>query len=169
MANFKGALMATLRLEGKYSDNKKDPGGKTNFGITKKTARAWGYKGEMKDLTLKEASKIYKKEYWDKIKGDSIISQEVAQEVFDTAVNCGVGRASMFLQKAFNKLKKGSPLTEDGRIGPATVEAINNYSKSNRIVKAANTEQARYYCELVEKNEILEEFYFGWLDHRVQI
>lgn len=169
MADFKKALMETLKLEGGYSDHKKDPGGKTNFGITEKTARNWGYKGAMKDLTLKEAGEIYKKGYWDKVKGDSLISQEVAQEAFDTAVNCGVGNASKFLQKAYNKLKKGSPLSEDGKIGPATVRAINSYNRANRIVKAANAEQARYYCELVEKNEKLEAFYFGWLDHRVEI
>ena len=116
MADFKKALMETLKLEGGYSDHRKDPGGKTNFGITEKTARVWGYKGAMKNLTLKEAGGIYKKLYWDKIKGDYLTSQEVAQEVFDTAVNCGVSRASVFLQKAYNKLKKGSILQRTGRL-----------------------------------------------------
>ena len=128
-----------------------DPGGETAYGITKKTAVAAGYIGNMKDLTVDKACEIYKQLYWDKIKGDDINFQCVASELFDTAVNCGIKRAVTFLQKAYNKLVKGSPLTEDGLIGPKTIAAVNSYHKPQRLEKAMNAEQCRYYSELVEK------------------
>ena len=65
MSNFQKALKEALGIEGGYSDNKDDNGGKTNFGITKRLAVAYGYKGLMKDLSKETAIDIYKKEFWD--------------------------------------------------------------------------------------------------------
>jgi lysozyme family protein len=169
MAILKTALLKTLGHEGGYSNNPKDPGGETNFGITKKTAVAWGYTGSMKDMTIDIACDIYRDLFWNKIQGDKIISQQVADELFDTGVNCGVSRSVMFMQKAYNKLVKGSPLDPDGDIGPTTIKAINDYPKPNRLEKAMNAEQCSYYCRLTESNEKFEDFYFGWLENRVAI
>ena len=47
-----------LSIEGGYSNNPADRGGETNWGITKATARANGYQGEMKALTREEAYAI---------------------------------------------------------------------------------------------------------------
>lgn len=51
-----------LSIEGGYSNNPDDRGGETNWGITKATARANGYQGEMKALSREEAYAILENE-----------------------------------------------------------------------------------------------------------
>ena len=59
------AFEKVIGIEGGYSDDPDDRGGKTKFGITEAVARAHGYRGEMRDLGLTTARKIYKSSYWD--------------------------------------------------------------------------------------------------------
>ncbi len=53
-----------LNIEGSYVDNPADRGGPTKWGITEKTARAHGYKGNMRDLSRDEAYLILEQDYW---------------------------------------------------------------------------------------------------------
>jgi len=166
---FDAAFKKVIMLEGGYVNNPLDPGGKTKYGITERTARAHGYEGKIRDLTLEWAKQIYKKSYWDTLRLDEINDPHIQFELFDTGVNCGTRRALKFTQQAYNLLVKGSPLVVDGLIGKRTILAINRYKYPNRIVKLANALQAKYYLELAEGNEKFEAFIFGWLDHRVEI
>jgi lysozyme family protein len=59
---------------------------------------------------------LYKKRYWDAVHGDDLPSG-VDLVVFDCAVNSGVGRASKLLQRA-------AGVTDDGKIGPGTLQAV---------------------------------------------
>jgi lysozyme family protein len=74
--NFERALDVTLVYEGGYSNDPRDPGGPTNMGVTQKTLAAW--RGEpvsaadVKALTLDEARKIYKAQYWDRVRADRL-------------------------------------------------------------------------------------------------
>ncbi|MCW8621188.1 glycosyl hydrolase 108 family protein, partial [Acinetobacter baumannii] len=47
---FQTALKRVLQHEGGYINHPSDPGGETNYGITKSVARQYGYKGSMKDI-----------------------------------------------------------------------------------------------------------------------
>lgn len=67
-------------------------------------------------LTLQDAQAIYKREYWDAVRGDEL-PPTLALLVFDAAVNCGPGRARKWLQAAVG-------VTQDGIIGPATLAAV---------------------------------------------
>ena len=78
MGNFNNAIKPTLDVEKRYANNKNDCGGETMYGITKEVARKHGYKGLMKDLPLSLAMMIYKMDYWDTLKLDSINSQTVS-------------------------------------------------------------------------------------------
>lgn len=108
---FEFALHNTLRHEGGYSNDPRDPGGETNLGLSK---RAYPNL-DIKNLTLEQASEIYRRDYWDKIRGDSL-PPSLAILCFDTAVNMGVQRAVMLLQEACG-------VTVDGVIGPNTLKA----------------------------------------------
>ncbi len=101
-SNFDAALALTLRWEGGYSDNRADPGGATNFGVTRATlARVRGRpvsKAEIRALTQAEAATIYRQLYWDRINADALPSG-LDCAAFDCAVNSGPGRALAYLRK----------------------------------------------------------------------
>lgn len=97
----------------------------------------------------------YKKAYWDKIKGDDIISQRIAYNIFDFAVNAGVGKASKIAQEIVG-------VSVDGVFGPATVKAINSYNEENFIAQYKNRREG-FYRELVAKKPQNQVFLKGWL------
>lgn len=99
-------------IEGGYSNDPRDPGGETNFGISK---RAYP-KLNIRDLTRDDAIAIYKRDYWDAANCDAL-PPKLAVAVFDGAVNQGVGIAAKLLQKA-------AGVSADGVIGPMTLRAI---------------------------------------------
>lgn len=117
MADFEKAFRKTLRFEGGYVNNPNDSGGKTKYGITEKVARGYGYQGEMKNLPLNFARKVYKTGYWDANQLDHCPSQLLAENVFDCAVNCGVRTATKLLQQVLGA-------TVDGVIGSETLDAV---------------------------------------------
>ena len=118
--NWQECISHLLREEGGYSNHSADPGGMTNLGVTKRVWEEWTGKSateqEMRSLTHEQVTPLYKKRYWDAIKGDDLPSG-VDLCVFDCAVNAGVSRAVRFLQHA-------AGVTEDGIIGPATLAAV---------------------------------------------
>jgi len=163
-----------LRLEGGYVNDPSDSGGETNFGITARVARAYGYAGAMRDLPREVAFDIYAARYWDAVAGDTLVqlSEPVAAEVVDTAVNMGAGRAGRMLQRALNVLTPGEALVVDGQVGPATLRALGQYlavRDETTLVKALNCLQGAYYIELAERREKDERFVYGWLRNRVAL
>jgi lysozyme family protein len=115
MTNFDRAFDALLGNEGEYSNNPKDSGGETNFGITAAVARAYGYNGSMRDMPVSTAKAIYRAKYW--LKQFDDMPYAVAFQVFDGAVNSGVGQSVKWLQRAVG-------VKDDGIIGPLTMAAI---------------------------------------------
>lgn len=167
--------------EGAYSNNKDDAGGETMWGITIGVAREEDYNGPMRDMPRAEALRIYKQKYWIKPGFHLIapLSPRIAAELFDTGVNMGIGIPGPWLQRALNALnRKGSDYPDiivDGKIGPATVSALNAFLRVRGgagvevIMKILNAFQAVRYVELSEKREANETFTFGWLDKRVNM
>jgi lysozyme family protein len=113
MTNFNLAFTKIVALEGGYSDDPRDPGGKTRYGITEAVARANGYVGEMHRLPLDTAKAIYRTNYWEACRCDSL-PWPLALYVFDAAVNQGVSTAIKMLQRALDTV-------QDGHIGPQTL------------------------------------------------
>jgi len=102
--NFAACLAHTLRYEGGYVNNPLDPGGKTNKGITQRTYDGWRskqglYHRDVRFIDDKEVQAIYRRDYWDAVKGDDL-RPGVDLAVFDYAVNSGVGRALTALKLA---------------------------------------------------------------------
>lgn len=168
---FEKAFNATLKHEGAYSDHALDAGGKTKYGIIERVARQHGYAGEMKDLSLDFAKKIYRSDYWDKNNLDAVakVCPEAAVEMFDTGVNMGVGIAARFLQQALNVLNRDQALypdlIEDGKIGPTTIGVLAKLSDKDKAncVKILNTLQGARYIEICRAKKTQEAFIRGWL------
>jgi len=135
--NFDLALSQLLKHEGGYSNNKLDPGGMTNLGVTRAVWESYvgreSSEKEMRALTPAQVAPLYKRKYWDAINGDSLPSGlDIC--VFDCAVNSGVGRAAKMLQGVLG-------LTQDGSIGPKTLDACKTYTTKDLIDKFSDARQ----------------------------
>jgi lysozyme family protein len=119
-SNFDRVLTLVLKYEGGYVDHPKDPGGATNLGITLGTLSNWlgreATKAEVKALTVKDVSPIYREWYWFAVRGDELPAG-VDCAVFDFGVNSGPSRAVMALQRAVG-------VADDGKLGPVTLKAV---------------------------------------------
>ncbi len=94
--NFESCLALTLKYEGGYVNNPRDPGGATNMGITIAALSAElgrsASPAEVRALTRGQAAAIYRKRYWDRI-GAGALPPGVDAMLFDIAVNSGPARA----------------------------------------------------------------------------
>jgi len=179
--DFNLAYETVLGKEAGYSDDPRDSGGKTKYGITESVARAFGYVGPMNLLSLGQAKAIYRGRYWDALQLDQVASlaPAVAGELFDTAVNLGTDQAATFLQRALNVLnKEGSwypDVKADGRIGPMTLASLREFVRRRGaegqvvLLRALNVLQGAFYVELSERRAKDEAFVYGWLLNRVEI
>lgn len=144
MANFNKAFTKVIKAEGGYVNDPNDKGGETYLGVSRRAnpkSEIWKYIDEIKkanpaaktnkELTtiLKKDNRIepivkalYKNDYWDKVRGDEIISQKVAEQLFDMAVNAGVLRAIRLMSDVVNSWP--TSIATDNFI-----KAVNNYAK----------------------------------------
>jgi lysozyme family protein len=125
--NFDTAFALLLDHEGDFSDHAADPGGKTRFGITEAVARQAGYTGDMRELPVDLAKRIYLDSYWRPVRADDL-PPGVRYIVFDGAVNSGPAQSALWLQRALG-------VTADGVIGPRTLAAA--YAKDAQQLKTA--------------------------------
>ena len=121
MSGFEKALPIVLEVEGDYSNDQYDPGGKTRYGITEAEARKHGWTGEMSALPLELAKFIYRNGYWDACKCDEI-PWPLNLYVFDSAVNQGYSAAVKVLQQAIG-------VSADGVLGPVTITRAKQATK----------------------------------------
>jgi lysozyme family protein len=122
--NYPQALKQVLKYEGGYVDHPKDPGGPTNKGVTQAVYDSWRKSQNLPTQSVRaiadsEVAAIYKNLYWDRVSGD-LLPDGVDFAVFDFAVNSGVSRAAKTLQAVVG-------VTQDGVIGPATIQATKTY------------------------------------------
>lgn len=132
---FNQAIERVLGSEGGYVNNPADPGGETNWGISK---RAYP-NTNIKTLTRVEAIKIYKADFWDKIYADELYDG-VAYQTLDFAINSGIPTAIRYLQKALN-------VADDGHWGPVTRNAAKAMSESDQIMRL-NAERLDFMTRL---------------------
>ena len=178
--NFRKAFELIINgYEGKYSNDKDDPGGETYKGIARnmnKNFEGWGIIDSQRERNnfpeiLESDGKLqqsvmnfYKKNYWDKFWGDKV-GEITGIELFDQGVNFGTGRAIEHLQRSLNILNNRQKLymdiKVDGAMGNQTFEVYKNCcSKQGEIllVNVLNMFQGKYYIELMEKKEVFEKF-----------
>jgi lysozyme family protein len=153
--NWEEAFAHVLKYEGGYVNHPADPGGMTNLGVTKRVWEEWTGKpateADMRSLTPEMVGPLYKKRYWDVVRGDDLPSG-VDFCVFDCAVNAGPGRASKFLQQAVGVLA-------DGQIGPMTIAAV-TAKPADEVIQA--------FCDLREAHfkslSTFATFGKGWMN-----
>lgn len=168
-----------IAREGGFVDHPNDPGGATRYGITQATARGAGYRGEMRSLPRDLAVKIYLEQYVDQPGFGRLLPlmPRLAEELVDTGINMGTGRAAGFLQRALNVLNRQGrdypDLTVDNQIGPQTFGALTAFKKLRGsaaevvLLRLVEGLQATRYVEICEGRRTSEDFMFGWVLNRI--
>lgn len=154
---FEKAIKYVLQNEGGYVFDEDDPGGETNYGISKRSYPNL----DIKHLTLKDAKKIYFCDFWHKGRFEEIEDDTVATQVFDLSVNMGIRPAITILQRALRSV--GINVLEDGVIGPQTLSAVSN-SEPRSLLAAIKSEAAGYYRMIVCNKPGQAKFLNGWLN-----
>ena len=185
MSNFDEAYDITLDHEGGYTNDPVDVGGETYKGVARKYYPNWigwviidaaktepGFPNNLRGNDNLDAliRQFYRENYWNLFCGDEIPNQKVANEMFDTGVNMGVGRAVKYLQKGLNVLNRNqknyADIVEDGGFGPNTIAALNKYlsiDEESFLVKVMNILQGMHYINYMTKSPTQERFARGWL------
>lgn len=129
--NWEKCFRLVLSHEGGFVNHPRDPGGRTNLGVTQRSWEAYidrpVTEAEMKALTPEMVKPFYKSRYWDKVRGDELPAG-VDYAVYDLAVNSGPTRAAKYLQQVV-----GVPA--DGIIGRKTMAAVMD-AQADEVVDA---------------------------------
>lgn len=167
-----------------FTNDPRDSGGPTKYGITQATLAAWrGHPvtaDDVKFLLMDEAAKIYRDRYYVKPGFDKVaaLSPAIAAKLTDAGVNIGTQTAATLLQRCLNVFNQGGALyadiQADGVIGAGTLCALNAYlAKRGKdgetvMLRAINDLQGARYISLAEQSPKNEAFVFGWILNRVQ-
>lgn len=170
MADFITAVKQTLKAEGGYVHDPDDPGGETYKGIARTRNSKWPgwvdidiHKTKPNfPASLEENSELqqkvhalYEAQYWDKVCGDDIDDQDIAESIFDFAVNAGPRTSAKLAQ-----LSVGA--TADGVIGPKTLALINKDDKRAFLATFALAKIGRY-VNICENRKESRKYFFGWV------
>lgn len=193
------AFDKTIGIEGTYSKNPDDLGGETWKGISRNNYPDWDgwriidqYKANVvfknhlskvlsvntELLTLVRS--FYYHEFWMPLNLDKITLYQIAEEIFEAAVNQGKKTAARYFQQALNLLnnnqKHYSNIDDDGSIGKNTIKALDAYmltanfpgrSKERNLktlLKIMNGLQFERYVKICRNSENQEIFVYGWMN-----
>jgi len=141
--NFDDAFSRLLGNEGGYTNNPKDPGGETNWGISKRS-----YPGvDIARLTQAQAKEIYLRDFWDPV-GDA--DPAIKFQVFDFAVNSGI-------QTAIRKLQAAIGVADDGHWGSMSASKLASMDKNDVLMRFL-AQRLRFWTAL----SIWPSFGKGW-------
>jgi len=179
--SFDRALAFVLAHEGGLSDDPDDPGGITNLGISLRFLKGLpGLAGDIdhdgdvdaddiRALTPETAAKFYYDRFWEPCNCHNL-AWPVSLVMFDSAVNCGPGRAKRWLQGAINtctfQTGHGPQIEIDGRIGPRTMRAY-TYYEPRQIAGAMLGMRLSFYHFLIIEHPKLKKYIHGW-ENRVR-
>lgn len=170
MADFQTFLPILLQHEGGFVNDPADPGGATNKGITISTFQSCAMRllgvaptlDALKALTDQQAGVIYKELYWNRICGDQISLQALANIVCDFQVNAG-SRSPKMLQLVINELGATPPLVIDGVIGASSLAALQLIDQRDAYARFKQ-HAIDYYRTLAAQRPELQKFLRGWLN-----
>lgn len=173
---FQDVINDILKREGGVANDKADRGGLTNRGITK--AALADYRGvpvtnisdaDVYAVTPELAAKIYEQNYIKRPGIDRVEAPAIQAHLADASVNHGGTRAVKLLQQTLNKL--GFRTAVDGRMGPATLSALNQAvsTKGEDVVNDALVDRrVGFYRAIVRNDPSQGRFLNGWLNRAAE-
>lgn len=168
MAEFEPAFEKMIRAEGgfKLTDVAADRGGQTYAGIARNFHPHWsGWRyvdaGSLEAAELTQSVReFYKTEFWDRMKGDDIQPQAVAETIFDFGVNAGLGTSVKLAQLVVGVLP-------DGGVGPKTLAALNGFDPAEFAARLAIAKIKRY-AEICNRDRSQSKFLLGWVNRALE-
>jgi lysozyme family protein len=146
--NWNKSCDMVLAHEGGFTSDSRDKGnslpdgraGSTMLGCTQANWEAYvGHQvtwDDMKKLTKEDVKPLYKKNYWDAVKGDDLPSG-VDYAAFDFAINAGPSASRKMIQLALG-------VTADGAFGPMTMAAIQKADAKELMQKFSDAKTTFY-------------------------
>lgn len=134
MVDFSVAFERLMGHEGGYVHNLRDPGGETNWGISKRSYP----EVDIKNLTRDDAKAIYYRDFW--VPCGQSLSDGVQFQTFDAAVNHGMQTAIRLLQRAVGT-------ADDGYWGPHSMSAYEKLTESDALLRFL-AERIEFMCKL---------------------
>lgn len=164
---FKTCVAIIIEHEGGLTDNPRDPGGITNWGISlrfliEEDNQDHPTPQTIKYMTQSQAEDIYRKFWWDAYHYSNFTQLLVVEKVFDLAVNMGGLAAHKLLQIAINRLLE-KPITVDGLLGQQTFTEANSLD-GNALRQGLRECAEHRYIEIVADNPAMEWCLKGWLN-----
>lgn len=148
-----------------YTNDPRDAGGPTKFGITQKTYESYvGHLvllNEIKEMSVETAKQVYTSLYWVPLSCDKMTLFPVATAIFDTGALYGIGVAATTAQRAINTCQQDATVAIDGHIGAATLSYLNANDPKPFIVAYHSLVLDRIDV-VIENNPKDEIFRKGW-------
>jgi lysozyme family protein len=159
LSSFDVAIATVLRNEGggRVTNDPRDPGGLTRWGISKRAHP----EVDILNLTAEEAVQIYYSKYWERYGVWRLLNQGLATKVLDMTVVMGGRPATRCLQRALRAV--GSPVVEDGILGPQTADAANAHDPFE-LMPALRSECAGRFREIIARRPLSGVYERGWLN-----
>lgn len=143
-SSYDQCLERVLAHEGGYTDDPRDPGGPTNFGITiydyRKYVKAAATAADVQRMSLAEAKNIYRSKYWDALSCDDLPAG-VDYTLFDYGVNSGIGRAGKVARRVLGLSDA------DWRINSDVIAALKK-SEPTKVIVSINDERLQFLKSL---------------------
>lgn len=171
-AVFEIAHAHVAKWEGKFFDHKDDPGGVTMYGVSLRWLKDLGApvgdidgdgdidRDDVMAVTPEIAKSMFRREFWDRPRC-GLLPGAVAAVFYDTAVNCGTGRAARLLQEA-------AGTSVDGVVGPKTRAAVLMHGEL-RTAFDMITARNEFYTRLAEQRPQFQSFLRGWLNRTTDL
>lgn len=154
---FFGAIDRVLGFEDGYVNDPVDPGGETNFGISKRQYPDLN----IRNLTRREAVEIYFRDYWTPY-NLAALPPAIGGKIFDLGVNMGSVTAIKLLQRAAGAGAPGSAFRVDGKIGPMTIAAVAT-SPEDKLLERIRVLAMKRYEAIIRSHPAMERFRRGWM------
>jgi lysozyme family protein len=157
---FDYAFSRTLSNEGGYVNDPGDPGGETNYGISRRAYPDVDIRG----LTVDKAKYLYYRDYWCKSRFDRVRDCEVAAKLFDISVNFGDDQAREIVQRSLMSVYRNAHLFNGDCGWDKMIPLINCVPSNEAFLAAIRSDQAAVYRMIVHNKEPMRKFLRGWLN-----
>lgn len=98
---------------------------------------------------------FYELNFWDKVNGDKITNQTIAESIFDFAVNAGVSTSASLAQMVIGQ-------KTDGVLGENSITDLNSFEEEHFLASFTLAKIARY-IHIVKKRPESRKYFFGWV------